>query len=151
MSQSIPFQLSAAVVAALRAQLEADGVVVRDNPTSPTQLDAGPRIVFVEDADDDLLNKPGQAEGRTFGFVVGVINRTDDPRAGADADMQRAKSIATTAVLAACRTLQAGKELATFQAPREGRRTYRHEHIDVGGALILTRYEIDYRLPAVRG
>jgi hypothetical protein len=151
MSQSIPFQLSAAVIGALREQLEADGVVVRDNPTSRTQLDTGPRVVFIEDADDDLLNKPGQAEGRTFGFVIGVINRTDDPRAGADADMQRAKGIATQALLAACRALQATKDIATFQAPREGRRTYRHEHIDVGGALILTRYEIDYRLPAVRG
>lgn len=151
MSQSVPFLLSAAVVAALREQLEPDGVVVQDNPTSPSQIEQGARVVFVEDQDDDLLNKPGQAEGRTFGFVVGVINRAADTRSGADADSQRAKSIATAALMAAGRDLQASKTIVTFQAPREGRRTYRIEGIDVGGALILTRYEIDYRLPAVRG
>lgn len=151
MSQSVPFLFSAAIVAALRDQLEADGVVVQDNPTSPNQIEQGARIVFVEDQDDDLLNKPGQSEGRTFGFSIGVINRTPDARSGADADSQRAKGVATAALMAAGRDLQASKTIVGFQAPREGRRTYRLEGIDVGGALILTRYEIDYRLPAVRG
>lgn len=146
MSQSIPFQVSAAIVAALKAELE-PGVAVFDNPTSPAGLGDGPRVVFVEDADDDLFNKPGQAEGRTCGFVVGVINRSDAGRAGADADMQLVKPIVTAAARGICKTLADAKAITVFNYPRETRRTYRHEHIDVDGALILTRFEIDYRLP----
>lgn len=151
MSQSIPYQFSAAVVAALRSAFEADSVVVLDNPTSPEQLATGPRIVFVEDADDDFNNKPGQAEARTCALSVGVISRSADCRAEADADMQQAKQLVSAAVLTAGRAMQASKALVVFQSVREGRRTYRHEGIDVGGALILTRFEIDYRTPAQRG
>jgi hypothetical protein len=135
MSQSVPFTVSAAVVAALRAQLEPDGIV---------------RVVLVEDKDDAPIDKPGQAEGRTFGFVVGVINRSAGARAAADADMERVKAIATKAARDACLALQAVKTIVSFQYPRETQRTYRIEGIDVGGALILTRFEIDYRLPATR-
>lgn len=151
MSQSVPYTLSAAVVIALRATLEADGAVVRDNPTTRAALEQGERVIFVEDEGDAPTDKPGQAEGRTFGFTVGVINRSADSRAGADADMQAVKGQVPTALMAACRQLQADKAIVTFQAPREGRRSYRIEGIDVGGALILTRYEIDYRTPAARG
>lgn len=150
MSQSVPYQVSAAVVAALKAELEADGVAVVDNPTTPAGLDKGSRVVFVEDRDDGLLSKPGQAEGRTFGFIVGVINRTVSGRAGADADMDMVKPIVTTAARDRCKALQIAKTITGFQYPRETLRTYRHERIDVDGALILTRFEIDYRLPAPR-
>jgi len=150
MSQSVPYLLSAAVVAALRAQLEPDGIVVSDNPTTPAALATGDQVVFVEDRDDAPIDKPGQAEGRTFGFTVGVINREASARAVADADMVRAKAIATTAARDTARALVADRVLTSFQYPRETQRTYRHEHIDVGGALILTRFEIDYRLVATR-
>lgn len=148
MSQSIPYQLSAAIVAALVTEFEPDGAVVRDNPRDPSALAAGTRVVFVEDADDDLINKPGQAEGRSFGLTVGVINRTVDDRSGADADMLRVKAALQGAVFATGRALVAAKALTACQAPREGRRTYKVEGIDVGGALILARFEIDYRTPS---
>jgi len=149
-SQSIPYQLSQAIVSALRLQFEADGVVVRDNPTSLADLNTGSRVVFVEDDADDLRDKPGQAEGRTFGVNVGVINRTADARAGADADMVAIKACITTAVAAAALVMVRDKALLAAQAVREGRHTYKVEGIDVGGALVLTRFEIDYRTPSVR-
>lgn len=149
MSQSIPYQLSVAVVSALTSQL-GPAVAVLDNPTSPAELAKGDRVVFVEDADDDLFSKPGQAEGRTFAFIVGVINRTDGARLGADADMEAAKLIVTKGVRDACKALQDAKAIVFFNMPREGQRTYRHERIDVDGALILTRFSIDYRLPQAR-
>lgn len=145
---SIPFQLSAAVVSALTAQMPV-GVTIVDNPTTPTDLEKGNRIVFVEDSDDELFSKPGQKEGRTFSFVLGVINRTDGARAGADADMDLAKPIVTKALIDAGFALQQSRQIIASLPPREGQRTYRHERIDVDGALILTRYSIDYRLPAV--
>jgi len=150
MSQSVPYQVSAAVVAALKAQLEPGGIVVVDNPTTAAALDKGDRVVFVEDADDTPIDKPGQAEGRTFGLRVGVINRTAGARAGADADALSAKPVVTTAMRDCAKTLQIAKVILGFQYPRESQRTYRHESIDVGGALILTRFELDYRLPAPR-
>lgn len=150
MSQSVPFQFSAAIVAALRLQLEPDGVVVRDNPTNPADLSGGSRVVFVEDEADDLRDKPGQAEGRTFAVNVGVINRTADARAGADADMVAIKACITSAVAAAALVMVRDKALLAAQAVREGRRSYKVEGIDVGGALVLTRFEIDYRTPSVR-
>ncbi|MFM2054253.1 MAG: hypothetical protein RL456_2290 [Pseudomonadota bacterium] len=151
MAHSIPFTLSAAVVSALQTAMEADGVIVRDNPVTRAALEQGDRVVFVEDADDAPIDKPGQAEGRTFAFTVGVINRTDEARAGADLDMQAVKAAIPGALLAAGRALQSSRDIVSFQAPREGRRTYRVEGLDVGGALILTRYELDYRTPAARG
>ena len=148
MSQSIPYQLSAAVVSALTAEMGPTGVSVIDNPTTVAALDKGRRVVFVEDRDDNLISKEGQAEARTFSFVIGVINRTDGARAGADADMQQAKAVATLAARDACMALVASKALVISQYPREGQRTYRHERIDIDGALILTSFEIDYRLPS---
>ena len=145
---SIPFTISAAVVAALEADTELAGVTVVDNPTTPSALDDGSRLVFVEDKDDTPFNKPGQAEGRTFGFIVGVINRTAGARAGADADMERVKAVATLAARNACKTLLEGRQIVKFEYPREMQRSYRVEGIDVGGALITTRFEIDYRLPS---
>mgnify|MGYP006946112488 CR=1 FL=1 len=49
MPQSIPYRLSQAVVAALRAHFEPLGAAVRDNPTSRAALNEGARVVFVED------------------------------------------------------------------------------------------------------
>jgi len=145
---SIPFTISAAVVAAIEADTDLAGATVVDNPITPSALDEGARVVFVEDKDDTPRNRPGQAEGRTFGFIVGVINRTAGARAGADTDMERVKAVATLAARNACRDLLQAKEIVQFDYPREMQRSYRVEGIDVGGALITTRFEIDYRLPS---
>lgn len=147
MSQSVPYLLSASVYAALRAEFEASGAAVRDNPTTPAELDLGERVFFIEDDTDRQIDKPGQSEGRFFSLRVGVINRSAGARAGADADMQAAKAVVTRAMRDKARDLMADRIVTAMQYPREMERTYRHERIDVGGALILTRFEIDYRLP----
>lgn len=145
---SIPFTISTAVVAALQADTELAGVTVIDNPITPSALEDGARLVFVEDKDDVPRNKPGQAEGRTFGILVGVINRTAGARAGADADMERVKAVVTLAARNAGRDLLQAKQIVQFEYPREMQRSYGVEGLDVGGALITTRFEIDYRLPS---
>jgi len=147
---SIPYRLSQAIVQALGAAPELTGATVKDNPTDPSHLAEGDRIVFVEDKVDGPINKPGQAEGRTFTVTVGVINRTAAARAGADADMEAAKAIVQASALATGRVLVNEKRLNGFNAPREGQRGYRVEGLDVGGALVFTTFDIDYRTPAVR-
>lgn len=147
--QSIPYQLSQGVVQALRDQFEPTGAIVRDNPTSKSALSAGDRILFVEDWEDGPIAQPNQAERRTFSLNIGVINRTADDRTGADADMVLAKEAASKGLLVTGRALKATGALHTFAAPREGKRIYRVEGLDVGGALIVTRLEIDYVTPPV--
>lgn len=151
MSQSIPYLLSAAVLTALREQMEPLGAIVHDNPTSPAALQDGERVVWIEDGDDSPIDRPGQAEGRSFEIGVGIINRSADARAAADADMQLLKPIVLSAVLTAGRALQSTRDIIGLQSPREGKRLHRLEGIDVGGALILTKFSIDYRTPALRG
>jgi len=157
MSQSIPYRLSQAVVAALRAQFEPLGATVRDNPTSRAALNEGARVVFVEDEQDQpgsasnnaQPNQPNQAEGRSFALAVGVIARTDDARAQADADMEQVKTTLRDAVLAETRAMVAAGQILTVVMPLEGQRLYRLDGIDVGGALVLTRFLLSYRLPSL--
>lgn len=140
MSQSIPYQVSAAIVAALQGDAAFDGARVLDNPTSAQALTDGERVVFVEDQLDELVQQPGTTEQRVFTATIGVINRGPAARADADADMEHVKRCvrAATAALAA---------LGVRRLPREGKRTYRLEGIDVGGALIVTQFLIDYLNP----
>jgi hypothetical protein len=151
MNPSIPYQASQAVFNALANNPAFERATVLDNPTDPSPLSKGVRIVWLEDQDDSPVDKPGQAEMRTFSFAVGVINRTKAPedRLGADADMLAAKTIVQQTLLLAGRELVAAKQITTFSPPREGKRSYKVEGIDVGGALILTHFEFDYRTPAV--
>lgn len=140
MSQSIPYQMSAAVFAAIQAAPAFDGARVLDNPTSPAALQDGERVVFLEDQLDELNKQPNTAEQRTFSLTVGVINRTAEARAGCDADMEAVKLVLRS-ITAQLTAIGAGR------LPREGRRTYKLEGIDVGGALIVTEFLIDYLNP----
>lgn len=144
MSHSAPYLLSQAVVTVLAAEFAGQDVTIRDNPTSPDSIKSGDRVVLVEDWEDAPGNQPNQTERRTFTLDIGVINRTETARAAADADMQRVKAAIVRDLPAACRTLRAEGHIDGFQAAREGRRLYRIENVDVGGALIITRFSIDY-------
>jgi hypothetical protein len=156
---SIPYQFSQAVYLALAEAAQAvaagtgsapvlSGIHVRDNPSSPSDLTDGERVVFIEDKDDDRRAQEGQAEGRTFTLRLVVINRSALARASADADMEAAKGVLTQAVYACGRALTSQGRITGFAAPREGRRSYRVEGLDVGGAVIWTEFAIDYRTPA---
>lgn len=150
MSQSVPYRISQAVVVALGAAPSLAGVLVQDNPFDPSVLRDGDRVLFVEDKSDDLASQEGQAEQRAFVLIVGAINRTASARAGADADMQAAKAVVRDAALAEGLQLVSEKLITGMTAPREGRRGYRIEGIDVGGALVITEFSISYRTPAAR-
>ena len=146
-TQSAPYLFSRGIVTALRGAFEPDGVVVRDNPTSAAALSEGPRVIFVEDFEDGPRDQPNQAERRTFSVNIGVINRTADDRANCDADMQACKALLVRHIPAVGRQLKESGVIETFAAPREGKRVYRIEGIDVGGALIVTKFDIDYSVP----
>lgn len=150
MPQSIPYQLSQAVFLALQGAPDLAGATFIDNPTSPADLNDGERVVFIEDKGDDRRSQEGQAEARTFTLTVGTISRTEDARAGADADMELAKAILVQSAFDIGRSLVAAKKMTGFSAPREGKRGYRVEGLDIGGALVWTDFEIDYRMPARR-
>jgi len=148
--QSAPYLLSQAVVDAIRAEPLFSAATVLDNPTGPAALADGDRLVFVEDMDDTQLQQPNQTERRAFRFAIGVIARTEDARRQADADMQVVKRCMRVQLLAALRQLKAAGDLDQFAAPVEGPRRYRVEGVDVGGALIVTEFQVTYLLPQAR-
>lgn len=140
--QGAPFAIGAAIVAALRAAQALDGATVLDNPKRASDLQTGSRIVFFEDQADKPIAQPGQSQKRTYGFTVGVINRTTNDREGAHADYRAAKRVIRTCMPEIIKLVQIeGRGLV------EGDVLYRLENLDVGGGLVLGLFTLDYRDP----
>lgn len=137
---SVRYLVSRAVFEALRDAPELAGARVLDNPSEPQALAAGERIVFVEDQSDGFIDQSGQAGTRRFVFAIGVINRTSAARAGADADYVAAEAAVRERHTALIRELGCGPL-------REREVSFRVEAIDVGGALVLGTFEVEYRRP----
>ncbi|MCE1193317.1 MAG: hypothetical protein LWW96_14315 [Acidovorax sp.] len=140
--QGAPFAIGAAIVYALRSEPSLAGATVLDNPKRASDLQTGSRIVFFEDQADKPIAQPGQSQKRTYGFTLGVINRTDNDRQGAHADYRAAKR-AVRNCLPAINTLVRleGRGMV------EGDVLYRLENLDVGGGLVLGLFTVDYRDP----
>lgn len=138
-TQSLRYQISAAIVQALSTAPALSGAVVLDHPKAPSDLSKGTRVIFVEDQADDLIDQPNQQAKRSFSFAVGVINRTAQDRAGADAD-----NLASEAAIRQCHQDVLASTLRCGQLRELGVR-FKVEGLDVGGALILTSYAVDYR------
>lgn len=140
--QGAPFAIGAAIVAALRADPALTGATVLDNPKRASDLQTGERIVFFEDQADKPIAQPGQSQKRTYGFTLGVINRTANDRQGAHADYRAAKRTVRNC-------LPAINALVRVEARGmvEGDVLYRLENIDVGGGLVLGLFTLDYRDP----
>lgn len=138
-TQSLRYQISAAIVQALSTAPALSGAVVLDHPKAPSDLSKGTRVVFVEDQTDDLIDQPNQQDKRSFSFAVGVINRTAQDRAGADVDHLAAE--------AAIRKVHQSTLVATLRCGplRELGVRFKVEGLDVGGALILASYAVEYR------
>ncbi len=142
MPQGAPFAIGAAIVAALRAEPALTGATVLDNPKRASDLHTGDRIVFFEDQADDPIAQPGQSQKRTYGFTVGVINRTQTDRLGAHTDYRAAKRAIRNCMPEIIKLVQIeGRGLV------EGAVRYRLENIDVGGGLVLGLFTLDYRDP----
>jgi hypothetical protein len=138
--QGAPFAIGAAVVQALRTAPTLAGALVLDNPTRATDLAEGPRLVFFEDQADRLRQQPGQMAGRTYTFAVGVVSRAAAPRAAAHADYRAAKRVVRGCMPAIQALVQVdGAGLI------EGDVSYRLENLDVGGALVIGLFSLDYR------
>ena len=137
-AQSLRFQIGAAIVQALSSAPALADAVVIDHPKTPSDLSKGTRVIFVEDQADSLVDQPNQQAKRSFVFTVGVINRTAQDRAGADADHLAAEAAIRAAYPILASTLGCGPL-------RELDVRFRVEGLDVGGALILTTYAVEYR------
>jgi hypothetical protein len=105
-----------------------------------SELSEGERIVFFEDASDQPISQPGQIQKRTYGFSVGVINRSANARSGAHGDYRAAKRAVRGALSSIAQVVNVG-------SLREGAVSYRLENIDVGGSLVLGSFTVDYRDP----
>lgn len=138
--EGAPFAIGEVVVAALQAATALTGAKVLNNPVRLSDLSAGERIVFFEDASDRLIEQPGQVQKRVYGFSVGVINRSSTARRDAHSDYRAAKR----AVIGALPSLSV---LLRVGPLREGDVSYRLENIDVGGSLVLGAFTVDYRDP----
>ena len=140
MSNSIRYRISAALVEALRAAPDLAGAKVLDNPSDPSALQAGERLVLVEDQTDRFVDQKNQQGRRRFVFTIGAINRTADDRAGADADYAAAEAAIRGAHKVLMSTLHCGPL-------HEEEVTFRVEGIDVGGALVLGTFSVEYLKP----
>jgi len=137
-----PYAIGAAVVQALRSNAALTGAVVLDNPQRASALQDGERIVFFEDQADRLIDQPGQSAKRTYSFTLGVISRSSEARKDAHADYRAAKRIVRNCMPAISQAVTLGG-----RGLQEGEVTYRLENIDVGGALVLGSFSVDYRDP----
>lgn len=136
-----PFVIGQAVVAALRAAPELAGLQVLDNPSRATDLAEGERLAWFEDQADRLRGQPGQQAQRTYAFTLGVIARTTDARERAHRDYRAAKRV----VRAAMREITVAGVAVEGNGLQEIDVAYRLENLDVGGALVLGAFTIDYR------
>lgn len=138
----VPYAVGKLLVDALRTAPELAGVTVIDNPTrSSTIGDDGSRVVFYEDSVDRSKEAAQTPRARSFVFAICTINRTTDARRGAHADQRAAVNVVRSALSSVKGAAWAISKL------REGDTTYRLEGLEVGGALVLTSFSIDYRDP----
>lgn len=140
--QGAPFAIGAAIVAALRTAQALDGATVLDNPKRSSALQDGERIVFFEDQADKLIAQPGGLAKRTYGFSLGVINRTAADREGAHSDYRAAKRVIRGCMPEIVKLVQ-----VVDRGLVEGDVLYRLENLDVGGGLVLGLFTLDYRDP----
>lgn len=137
-----PYAIGQAIVEALRSNAALTGAVVLDNPQRASALQDGERILFFEDQADRLIEQPGQSAKRTYSFTLGVISRSSQARKDAHADYRTAKRAVRQCMPAISQCVA-----LLGRGIQEGDVVYRIENIDVGGALVLGSFSVDYRDP----
>lgn len=143
--QGGPYAIAAAIEQVLRAEPSLAGATIVNNPLTSADLPDGERVVFIEDQLDKSTDQPGQRVKRTYTFVLGVISRaeSDDARRAAHTDYRAAKRALRLAGMARIgETVRLDNSGLT-----EGEVRFRLENIDVGGALVLGMFSVDYRDP----
>lgn len=140
MSHTLRYQISAALLEALQEATALAGAVVMDNPVTAAALAKGDRIVFLEDLSDGFIDQANQQGKRRFVFGVGAICRKAAARAGADADYAAAEAAVRAAHTTLMSTLRCGPL-------RERDVVFKAEGLDVGGALVLGTFEVEYLKP----
>ena len=131
-----PYEIGRALFEALETAPELAGAKFLNNPVRISDLSDGARVVFFEDVSDepDTLEKAR----RVYAFTVGVISRSDNPRAGAHADYRAVKRVLGN-------SMPVLLSIATVNSMRENAVTFRVENVDVGGGLVLGAFTVGYR------
>lgn len=140
--EGAPFAIGNALVQALHAAFEDQGVKVLDNPVRASLLQEGAKLVIFEDQADKFDRQPGQGQYRTYAFSIGVVCRTTDARLDAHRTYRAVKRVVRACLPGINAVVNlAGRGLV------EGDVAYRLENIDVGGGLVLGSFTVDYRDP----
>ena len=140
--QGAPFQIGQAVLDVLKAAPELAGARFLDVRPRQTDLEDGELVVLYMDAMDSQSRESGNAIGRIFAFEAGVLVRNNTARRDAHAAYQCIRKLAASALNAQAMTAM-GVKLESVCS--EQTVSYGLENIDVGGALIVGRFEVKYR------
>lgn len=171
--QSVPWQISRAMLAALQASADLDHLVWLDNPAQPEDVgSAGARVAWIDDGDDTPMTteKAAQQDIRTFSLRLGVAalptdgqlqQAADAPalrlllRQQVDADMVAIKRVVTLAWQAWRQTATTGRQpiVSSGASMREGLRSARIEGVPADAAAVMTAFDFQYQEAArsVRG
>lgn len=177
MSQSIHWQISRAVLAALQASSDLDHLVWLDNPAHPEEVtaaaEARARVAWIEDGDDigATTEKAAQQDIRIFSLRLGVAAlptatmlaaHADNAaalrlqlRQQADADMVAIKAVVLRAWQAWMQMATSGRRpiISAVSSMREGTRSGRIEGVGADAAALMTTFDFSYQEAArsVRG
>ncbi len=173
-TQSIHWQISRAMLAALQASADLAHLTWLDNPVHPAEIaEAGARVAWLEDGDDvaNTLDKAAQQDIRVFSLRLGVAalltatmlaEHADDAaalrlqlRQQADADMVAIKAVVLRAWQAWMQTATTGRRpiISAVSSMREGARSGRIEGVSADAAALMTTFDFSYQEAArsVRG
>lgn len=140
--QSQGFQITAALVAAIKAEALLSTLPLARNPRRPADLDMGDNVLIVAEKSDSLLTSPGAVETRRRSVTVGALSRTTEGDADAEADALYL--LLRTTTYAALKQLQAqGARVVGKITERDVQ--FHVDDLDVDGALVVGGWEIEYR------
>lgn len=170
MSQSIPWQISRTMLAALQASADLDHLLWLDNPAQPEDIgSAGARVAWIDDGDDTPMTneKAAQQDIRTFSLRVGVaslptqaqLQQAADAaalrlllRQQVDADMVQIKGVVLLAWQAWRQVSTTGRQPVIYSGAsmREGLRSARIEGVPTDAAAVMTTFDFQYSEAAQR-
>lgn len=138
--QGLPFEIGEVVLGVLRTDATLGGKPVVENPSSPSDLTDGARLLLFRDLGDSLAEQSGRNARRTYSFQIGSMARTSTARAHAHADYRAAKLAVRAALYA---FTSAGVPVVSNL--RETGITFQPEDDGIDGNLVLGTFTLDYR------
>ena len=141
MANSTRYAINQVLFGLVQGVASAGGAEALYNPALPAGLQSkGPKVLFLIDRGDQLVDQPAQREKRRARVVLGAYVRTTTPDLDADALHFATRIALRTAARAAF--LEAGIEVQIF---REVQVEPELKETQTDGALLLSAFEIEYR------